>query len=116
MKLLHPDGSLELEARPLQQVARQWNQLSTEEAASVFQQAFTEASILPNRLVVENARALAEEAGAPVPVSLVAVNDLWSVYAVSSALLAVAVQDGETVSLATLNSDSFDELGIPWPE
>ena len=73
-------------------------------------------TLFPNRLVVENARALAEEAGAPVPVSLVAINDLWSVYAVSSTLLAVAVQDGETVSLATLNSASFDELGIPWPE
>ena len=116
MKIQHPDGSLELQARPLQQVARQWNQLSTAEAAAVFRATFTEASILPNRLVLENARALAEESSAPVPVALVAVNDLWSVYAVSAAMLAVAVQDGETVSLTTLDPDRLDELGIPWPE
>lgn len=116
MRLIHPDGSLELEATPIQQVARQWNQLSVAEAAAVFQQTFTEASILPNRLVLENARALAEETASPAPLALVAVNEAWSVYAVSAALLAVSVHDGQTVSLSTLDPDRFDELGIPWPE
>ena len=66
--------------------------------------------------MLENARAQAEEAGEPAMVALVAVNDPWSVYAVGPTFLAVAVLDGETISLASLGADDLDELAIPWPE
>jgi len=100
----------------LQQVARDWAALSTEESAAVFQETFPEASILPNLAVLDRARAQATDSGKPVPVALVAVNDNWSVYAIVSTLLAVGVFDGETISLATLSPDDVAELGIPWPE
>ena len=104
MRLIHPDGSPRArDAAPAQQVVRRWDRLSVEEAADVFQETFTGATILPNRQLLENARARAEESGAlRFPSPLVTVNDLWSVYAVGSTVLAVAVQDGEVLSLASL--------------
>ncbi|MEE9394836.1 MAG: hypothetical protein V3W41_20295 [Planctomycetota bacterium] len=115
MRLIHADGSIEILARPIQKVARQWDKLSADEATAVFQEAFTEASLLPNYIVLEQARAHAEEQETEVPVALVAVNDLWSVYSVASTTLAIAVQDGETLSLATFTPQLADEIGIPWP-
>lgn len=108
-----PQAALELEAKPIQQVVRDWTALPMADAAALFQRTFTEASVLPSLVVLEEAQARAETWSGRVPVALVAVNDLWSVYAVTSALLAVSAEHGRTVSLASLTFEDAHELGLP---
>jgi len=106
-------AALELEAKPIQQVVRDWTAASLAEAAELFQRTFTQASVLPSMVVLEEAQARAETWSGRVPVALVAVNDLWSIYAVTSALLAVSAEHGRTMSLTSLTFEDARELGLP---
>jgi len=115
MKRTLDDGTLELTGKPIQQLARRWADLSREEAADAFQETFTEASVLPNAAVLEEAVRQARTDGT-MPVALMAVNDDWSVYAVGARWLAVSAYDGTTLPFATLTPKDIDELGIPTPD
>ena len=104
--------AVDIGAAPLQQLVLKWAAVSVEEAAAAFEEAFTQASILPNATVLRELRSM----DASWPLALMAVNDRWSVYAAGPRWLAVNTDIGEVVAFSDLEPKDVEELGIPMPE
>lgn len=116
MKRTPDDGTRELRGKPIQQLVLDWSAASTEEVAEAVQRTFTDASVLPNTTVLREVRELSESMETNWPLALMAVNDLWSVYAAGPRWLAVHTGIGEVVAFSDLQPADFGELGIPLPK
>jgi len=99
---------------PLVTVSNLWHQLSDTQVATVFKRTFSEASILPNRHIVDLACKLYRQSlwNDPVEISLIGYNVLWSVYTVSGRVRAIDVESGIAWELDHLPLDELQTLPL----
>ncbi len=97
---------------PLVTVSNLWHQLSDTQVSMVFKGAFSEASILPNRHIVDLACKLYWQSlwDDPVEISLTGYDELWSVYTVSRRVRAIGVESGIAWELDHLTPDELQTL------
>src|SRR5437773_1440716 len=103
-----------IQPEPLCTVSHDWRTVSTQEMVAIFDSTFSAtASVLPNEDVAAAAREYSEYFHAEVAVSLVAVNDRWSVYLVSCDVfgawwLAVRTSLATTLDLHTVSREEAE--------